>query len=159
MKKLLVVAALASSLLAPQAADAKRYNLTMTFGQDILLASNGSVTVRARCILNDFGIDRLQVYATTTSNAVMRAANSYAGNGSYLTAVTAPSASLLTQVGVATGTEFVAGSIDSGYVVNIESAQGFVVRTESSPLGVNTGGDDCLLSIDLVAIKKFKVPK
>ncbi|MFN2375082.1 MAG: hypothetical protein ABR538_01005 [Candidatus Binatia bacterium] len=87
----------------------------MNFNQDVLLAKNGPVTLRASCIEND---------------------------GSYLTAVTPPDLSGIARVEVGTGQERVFGSIDGGYVLNIESMQGFVVRVESSLLGLNTGGDD-----------------
>lgn len=165
MNRALLIAILAFAIMAPSAAVAKRINRSLIFGQDALLAKNGPVSLRARCVLNDGGFDRVEVYATTTSNAVMRGAvggvfhGVYNGNGTYLTAVSPPESAVVAGILANTGEERVNNAIDGGFVVNIAEMRGFTIRAESSLLGINTGGKHCILSLDFDALKKFKLPK
>lgn len=160
MKQLLVVSALAALFVAPSAAEAKRYNLTMTFGQDVLLVGKDDINLRARCLQNDGGSDKVQVYAVTASNAVLRGTlGSYLGNGNYLTAVTPIELSRLLSKSTATGTPQMVNDIDGGSVLNLATKRGFTLSAESSILGLNVNGNDCTLSVEIDKITKFKVPK
>jgi hypothetical protein len=158
MKKSLILLALVAASLAPQVAHAKRYNLTMTFGQDILIAGKETdIAIRAQCLLNQGGLDQVRVYAVTANNAVLRSFDSYTGNGTYLTAVTPVVDSELFVVNATTGLEFFGSVIDSGYVLNLTTMHGFAYSLESTVAGTNSGVNDCILSMNLDAIKKFKV--
>jgi len=159
MKRYLLLAAMAATLVAPAAAHAKRYNLLMTYGQDILLAGKvDDVAIRAQCIQNEggMGFDVLRVYAVVAQNSVLRGSNSYPGNGSYLTAVTPAASAQVNVVSALTGDENFNGTIDSGFVLNLTTRHGFTYTAETTVLGLNSGANDCVLSINLDAIKKFK---
>lgn len=159
MKKLTTLAVLVAALALPAAAQAKRYNLIMTFGQDILLAGKeDDVAIRAQCIQNEnaMGYDVVRVYAKTAHNAALRGSDTYGGNGFYLTAVTAPSDSEAVAVAVTTGQEYFGVPIDAGMVLNLTTRRGFTWTSESVIAGINNGANDCVLSINLDAIKKFK---
>lgn len=159
MKKYLVLAAMAATMVAPGAAQAKRYNLIMTFGQDVLVAGKeDDVAIRAQCIQNDgFGNDVVRVYAKVGHNSVMKGIDYFGGAGSYASAATAPADAEVLVGGDQTGTEFFGNQIDSGFVLNLTTMHGYAFTLESSILGVNGGGtNDCVLSINLDAIKKFK---
>jgi len=160
MKRYLLLAAIAATLVAPAAAHAKRYNLLMTYGQDILVAGKeDDVAIRAQCIQNEggMGADVLRVYAVVGHNSVMKGGgNSYTGNGLYLTAVTPAASASVSGVSALTGDEYFQSAIDAGFVLNLTTRRGFTFTLESSVLGLNSGANDCLLSINLDAIKKFK---
>lgn len=146
-------------LLAPAAAEAKRYNLTLTFGQDVLVVGDESVAVRARCVQNESGggLDAVRLYATTSENAVLRGAfTSYTGDGDYLTSSTLPLSSQLTFHYGPTGVEGFYTWSDAGFVQNLTTQTGFALRAEATVLGLNTSGADCLVSVDVESIRKFR---
>lgn len=158
LKKTMLLSTLALSLLAPAAAHAKRYSFTMTYGQDVVVAGKDDVSVRARCVQNEdgSGFDVLRIYAVTANNAVTRGANTYQGNGSYLTSTDLPVDSTLLVISTPSGAEYFSNSIDSGFVLNLTTKTGFAYAAESTVMGLNSGGTNCRLSINLDSIKKFK---
>ena len=159
MKRFFLAAAATSLLVTPAPASAKRLNLTMNFGQDVLIAENGAVALRAQCLANEGGLDILRVYATTTSPAVLRGHANYPGAGSFLTPASVPAASQVVQSVVTTGLEGFNAGFDGGFVLNVATQEGITVRNETVLLGINSGDDDCLLSLDLTPVKKFKEAK
>lgn len=160
MKTLLIGAALAALLVSPAPSAAKRHSLVFTYGQDVLVAKNGTVSVRAQCLANQAGLDVLRVYAATTAPAVARGWSVYyPGDGSYLMPATEPTAATLGQATQSTGDEFFAVGFDSGAVMDVATQVGLAVRAETMLMGVNSGGDDCLLSVDIIPFKKFKEAK
>lgn len=157
MKGILMGAALAALLVTPAPSAAKRYNLTLKFGQDVLVAKHGTVSVRAQCLANQGGSDLLRIYAATTATAI--SLNGFTGNGSYLTPMTPAPAAVLGTVTAVLGVEKFGYTIDKGGVMDVVTQVGLAVRGETALLGLNSGGDDCLLSVDLVPFKKFKEAK
>lgn len=157
MKRTLIFAALLATLVSPAAAHAKRYNLLLDFGQDVLVVGKDDVGVRAQCVQNDGGFDLVRLYAVTANNAVMHGAFAgYPGNGNYLTGVTPVISSMLGAGGASTGQENFSAMIDGGKVLNLTSMHGYTVNLESTVFGVNAGPSDCTLSVDIREVKKFK---
>jgi len=157
MKRFLMGVALAALLLPPAPSAAKRHNLTLKFGQDVLVAKHGTVSVRAQCLANHAGADRLQIYAATTGIAVSLGA--FMGNGSYLTPMTLADEATIIAAAAAVGAEQYGSTIDRGGVMDVFTQTGLAFQTATALLGLNSGGDDCLLSIDVVPFKKFKEAK
>jgi len=159
MKTLVIIGLLAMALVAPPAAHAKRYNLALNFGQDVLVVGKDDVGIRAQCVQNEGGMgsDVVRIYAVTANNAVLRGSfGGYYGDGSYLTPATPISASPITFTSTTSGQEYFYTWADSGSVLNLTTMHGYELNAESTVLGLNSGGDDCLVSVDVKEIKKFK---
>lgn len=157
MKKHLILAAVAAILLSPPAAYAKRYNLDLSFGQDVLVVGKDDVGLRVQCLQNQGGNDVLRLYAVTANDAVSRGAyGSYNGDGSYLTPVTPAISSTLGALQYPTGTEVILNNTDAGGVLNLTTMHGYTLNVESAVFALNAAGSDCLFSIDVSEVKKFK---
>ena len=158
--RLLVASTFAIVALAPAAAHAKRVSLALAFGDDVLLAGDETLSLRAQCLANDAGSDRVRIYAVTASNAVLRGVDGYGGNGSYLLPGTPVVDSELARSSVTPGTEQAGFQIDAGaFVFNLEARIGYGLAQETTVLTLNVGAADCLLSADIETIKKFKEAK
>lgn len=160
--RLLAAAILTLVALAPAAAHAKRISLALAFGQDVRLIGDDTLSLRAQCVQNEGGHDRVRVYALTASDAILRGLNNYPGGGTYLTAATpAVDSRLLSQQNSAPGLEVAnLGGLDQGaYVFNLATRVGYAIAQETSVLMLNLGGSDCHVSVDIETIKRFKQAK
>lgn len=155
--KLLVASLFACVALAPATADAKRVSLALSHGDDVLVVGDETLSVRAQCMADDGGVNKVRLYAVTSSDAVMRGFNSYLGNGSYLTPGSPAAMSVLSQVIIAPGVEVAGLNVDVGFFVfNLAEREGYAFSAETTALTLNLGGSDCLVSADYETIKKFK---
>lgn len=160
MKRIFTVTAMAVLMLVPALAQAKRVNRTLIFGQDTLIEGKDDISIHAQCIQNDGGSgdDRIRVYAVTQDDAILRGTDNYLGS-SFLTSVTPPADSEIMTFYATSGQEAFTHRIDLGFVMNLTTGRGFTFTAETSLLGLNSNGIDCMLSIDLDKIKKFKAAK
>lgn len=157
MKAFVILGLVAAVLMAPQAAHAKRQNLILNFGQDVLIAGKDDVGVRAQCVQNEGGVDVVRIYAVTANNAVLDGAfTGHFGNGDYLTAMSPLPDSVLTFNQQGTGMESIYTWSDGGHVLNLTTMHGYVLTFEATMLTLNLGGNDCMLSVDVSEVKKFK---
>lgn len=151
--------------LLPFSAHAKRTSLALTFGQDVEIISKDDVSLRAACVENapsEEGDDLVMVYASTTASAaVMEGEDSFSGDGDYLLSTTPSTDSQLLSNN--SGDEDFDNDSDEGFVLSLDTLTGFVVHGDSAILAVNPSSPetdaDCLISVDIEKIKKFKTVK
>lgn len=157
MKAFILLGMMAAALAAPTAAHAKRQNLILNFGQDVLIAGKDDVAIRAQCVQNEGGFDVVRVYAVSANDAVADASfGNYTGDGDYLTSMSTPLQGMLTFHQKTSGVEGFYAQSDGGHVLNLTTMHGYVLTVESTMLGLNSNGNDCLLSVDVQEVKKFK---
>lgn len=135
------------------------FNQRLTFGQDVQLAANGAVSIRARCVQNGTiaavaARDGVVVYAaTTTAGSFLGGLNDRSGdaNGNGLIDTEsldpgdAPDDSRIASTSFPTGApdeQFVATNIDQGFVAS--AAGDYIgVNSEGMVLGLRALGGDC----------------
>ncbi len=175
MKKVILLAVLFCFTLSSSFAfaGAKRVNVHMAFGTDVLIIANKTVSLRAECILDDGGVTEedpleprtvVRLYATTTSSTgtVMDGADNFDGNlaGDFLLPTTLPEDAELMRETTEVGTVDWDNDTSEGFVLdtsdlaNSNKAPGLAVEGDTAIFGLTADG--CYISVAIEKIKKFK---
>lgn len=166
MKKVTLLAVLFCVMLSSSLAfaGAKRVNVHMAFGTDVLIITNQTVSLRGQCVLIDgFGDSRVSLYATTTSptGTVLEGTDTFNGtNRNFLSPSTLPEDARLISNSALVGEVNWDNDTSEGFVLdtfNLGSSNkppGLAVVGDTAILGLT--GDGCYISVVIEKIKKFK---
>ena len=163
VSKSLYLVPLLLGLSVPGAALAgKKVSVGLNFGETTSLVKNGSLELRAQCVLNEGGDDVIRVFAVTTeAGSYLEGSDELEGDGDYLTAATLAADAELIVEQDDTGLESFDNDSDEGWVF-APSGSFISVNGDEALLAVNPAGSefDCLVSAEFTTGKRsFKAAK
>lgn len=144
----------------------KDINLHVNFDTDTPIMSDGTVALRAQCVLDEGGKSIIRIYATTTSatGTVLDGSDNFQGEGGdFLLPGTQPKDAELLRRRVDTGETWWDNDTGEGFVLDTSRladtnrVYGFKVDGESGVLGITPEG--CYISIGLKRIRHYKNAK
>lgn len=143
------VPAAAEADQAAALAGQKNVFIKLSFGQEVPVVENGSVSISAKCIQNDGGNDYIRLIAKTTQDGAILGADDDLDGGpaasDFLNTTTAEADRDFEYSSATTGTTSVNQEIDSGFVLGPDGKM-ITSNTEGLAMGVNYLGANCVVA-------------